>query len=239
MKIKELPNKIFIGLCKLFNWKEGEEVFEKIQLVATIFIQLAFIGSFIFAFYEGIWGMVFVALAGTVAIWLPVRFARRREIHIPISFEFLFALFIYASLFLGEVQGFYTKFWWWDVILHIGSGVGLGFVGFLIVYSLYQRGPLYSNPGVLALFSFCFALSLGTVWEIFEFGMDSFFGLSMQKNGLVDTMWDLIVDTIGALAISSSGYFYIKHKKRSGIFHYYLTSYVNKNLTKENNLKNG
>lgn len=238
MKIKNFLNKTFIRLCKLFNWREAEEIFEKIQLVITVFIQLAFIGSFIFAFYERMWGVAFVSLAGMVVIWLPIRFAKRKKMHIPISFEFLFALFIYASLFLGEIQGFYTKFWWWDVVLHAGSGIGLGFVGFLIVYSLYQRGPLYSNSAILALFSFCFALSLGALWEIFEFGMDSFLDLGMQKSSLVDTMWDLIVDTVGAAIVSLSGYFYVKYKKRRGVFHYYLTSYINKNLADKNNLSN-
>jgi hypothetical protein len=90
----------------------------------------------------------------------------------------------------------------------------------------------------LALFSFCFALSLGALWEIFEFGMDSFLDLGMQKNSLVDTMWDLIVDTVGAAVVSLSGYFYVKYKKRGGVFHYYLTSYINRNLADKDNLSN-
>jgi hypothetical protein len=53
-------------------------------------------------------------------------------------------------------------------------------------------------------------LSIGALWEIFEFLMDSLFGLNMQKSGLIDTMWDLIVDALGALVISILGYLYLK-----------------------------
>jgi hypothetical protein len=60
------------------------------------------------------------------------------------------------------------------------------------------------------LFSFCFALAIGALWEIYEFAMDSIFGLNMQKSGLVDTMWDLVVDAGGAFVASLIGYFYIK-----------------------------
>ena len=65
-------------------------------------------------------------------------------------------------------------------------------------------------PGFVALFVFAFSMMMGSVWEIFEFSIDSFFGFNMQKSGLVDTMWDLIVDAIGALFISILGYFYVK-----------------------------
>jgi hypothetical protein len=66
------------------------------------------------------------------------------------------------------------------------------------------------KPGFVALFSFAFAVAVGSIWEIFEFTMDSFLGLNMQKSGLVDTMWDLIVDALGALVIAVLGYFYTK-----------------------------
>ncbi|MHA3914105.1 hypothetical protein [Halovulum sp. GXIMD14793] len=40
--------------------------------------------------------------------------------------------------------------------------------------------------------------------------MDQLFGLNMQKSGLVDTMQDLIVDTIGASIGAFGGYLYLK-----------------------------
>lgn len=60
------------------------------------------------------------------------------------------------------------------------------------------------------MIAFCFALAMGALWEIFEFAMDQIFGLNMQKSGLVDTMTDLIVDTVGALIGAISGFFWLK-----------------------------
>ena len=53
----------------------------------------------------------------------------------------------------------------------------------------------------MALFSFCFAITMGTIWEIYEFGLDQVFGLYMQRSGIVDTMTDLMVDTVGAFFV--------------------------------------
>ena len=65
---------------------------------------------------------------------------------------------------------------------------------------------MFAPPLLLATMAFSFAVSIGTLWEIFEFGMDILFGLSMQKSGVIDMMGDLIVDAIGA----GAGYWYLK-----------------------------
>src|SRR5699024_10767570 len=116
------------------------------------------------------------------------------------------------ALFLGETRGYYGRFWWWDIGLHATSGVLLGIFGFLLVYLLngIPRLDVSMQPGFVAFFAFCFALSIGAVWEIFEFAMDALAGMNMQKpflgdpSGLTDTMWDLIMDALGALAIAVS-----------------------------------
>ena len=69
---------------------------------------------------------------------------------------------------------------------------------------------------------------LGTLWEIFEFSMDAAWGINMQKSGLVDTMWDLIVDGIGALFASIVGFVYLKGGK-THLFEKLLMSFVKKN----------
>ena len=71
------------------------------------------------------------------------------------------------------------------------------------------------RPAFVALFAFFFAVAVGAVWEVFEFGMDRFFGTDMQPataydpSGLTDTIDDLIVDTIGAAIVSLAGWRYL------------------------------
>jgi len=71
------------------------------------------------------------------------------------------------------------------------------------------------SPFFVALFSFCFAIMCGVFWEIFEFSLDQIFGTNTQRSGLVDTMWDLIVDTIGGFAAAVTGYFFLTKGKES------------------------
>ena len=60
------------------------------------------------------------------------------------------------------------------------------------------------------MFSFCFAVTLGVLWEIYEFSVDYLFGWNMQRSGINDTMTDLMVDALGAFAVSLLGYLYMK-----------------------------
>jgi hypothetical protein len=144
--------------------------------------------------------------------FLPLLITRYFHIRIPLEFDTMAVIFIYMSLFLGEVQDFYFRFWWWDLVLHAGSGFLVGISGFLLVYVINQNKKIdmHLSPKFIALFAFMFAQGIGSLWEIFEFAMDSFFGLNMQKSGIVDTMWDLIVNGISALTISLLGYGYLK-----------------------------
>ena len=178
----------------------------------TIGLQFILTTGLILAVYERQWFNVVLIVGILTLSLLPMVLRRRMQIYIPPPFEMLAILFVFASVFLGEIRNYYIKYWWWDTMLHAGSGLLLGVFGFLLVYTLNEEEhiELHMKPRFVALFSFAFAVAAGAVWEIFEFSMDGFFGLNMQKSGLVDTMWDLIVDSVGALFISVLGYLYMK-----------------------------
>lgn len=165
-------------------------------------------------FIEGNYQAGFESLLILLFTFLPLLMRTQFRIRIPHEIETLAIIFIYLSLFLGEVQGYYERFWWWDLALHAGSGFLLGILGFLFVYLLNENDKisLHLSPGFIATFAFMFAMSVGVLWEIFEFAMDTLFGMDMQRRatGVVDTMWDLVVDCIGALVISVLGYGYLK-----------------------------
>jgi uncharacterized membrane protein YjdF len=167
-----------------------------------------------------------VLIAAIMALVLaPTLLGERLPLRIPAEFQLLALVFSFAALFLGEVRDYYERFPWWDVALHASSGLLLGIVGFLLAYVLSQnrRVEFHVHPRFVALFAFLFAVSVGALWEIFEFAMDAWFGLDMQKpvlgdpSGLTDTMLDLSVDTFGALAISLYGWYYLMHPAQSFI----------------------
>ena len=163
--------------------------------------------------------------------FLPVILGQRFRVKIPPEFESLTVVFVYMSLFLGEVQGYYARFWWWDIVLHTGSGFLLGILGFLLVYVLNEKEDveLDLHPKFIAFFAFLFAMGMGAIWEICEFTADQILGTNMQKSGLADTMWDLIVDGIGALTISILGWGFLKTRDRDSFLEKWIDSFIEKN----------
>lgn len=176
-------------------------------------IWVILLGTGIFALSTAHWSNVFMivmALSFTVA---PAAFSQRFAIRLPLSFLGAISLFVFGTLFLGEVAGFYERFWWWDMLLHGASAVGLGIIGFLYVFYLFEGDKYAAPPWALAFIGFCFAIAMGAIWEIFEFAMDQFFGLNMQKSGLNDTMTDLLVNTVGAMIGALSGFLWLKGRQ--------------------------
>ncbi len=179
--------------------------------------------AILLALYERQWLNALVVFAIMLVTMAPGVLAGRFRVYIPAEFELLVVIFLFAAFFLGEVRGYYARFWWWDIVLHATSGLLLGLLGFLLVYVLNenQRIELHMRPRFVALFAFTFAVAMGALWEILEFGMDQLFGMNMQKpmfgdnSGLTDTMWDLIVDALGAFAISAAGWWHMHRGVRS------------------------
>lgn len=207
----------------------------QIQKAMIILIRLTLVFAILGSAVNFRWSLLFGSSVILVLTFVPFFFEKRYDIQLPIEFESIIILFIYASLFLGEVHSYYTTFWWWDIFLHTGSGIALGFAGFLIMYTLQKSGKIEAHPIWIAIFAFSFGVAFGAVWEIFEFSMDQIFGYNMQNSGLVDTMWDLIVDSIGALIVCVSGYFYLKGDKVP-VFTNLITNYEkeNQSIVKKN-----
>ena len=184
----------------------------------TLILQIVMLAELAFAIWEQQWLIAVMTVFILLLTLAPLVMVKRFEVFIPAEFKLMATLFIFASLFLGEIHSYYTRFWWWDIVLHAASGFLLGIVGFLLVYVLNEKKSIrfHMTAGFVALFAFTFAVAIGALWEIFEFSMDQIFGTNMQKamladpSGLTDTMWDLIVDTVGAAVIAVLGYGYLK-----------------------------
>ena len=161
------------------------------------------------------WDLAFVSAATLGLSFVPVFIANRFHIKLPMPFLVFTTLFLMGSIFMGEAFGFYERLWWWDIALHALSAVSFGLIGFLFVFTLFE-GDRYAAPALaIAVLSFACAVTIGTLWEVFEFTMDKSLGLNMQKSGLDDTMLDLIVDAIGSFIGAATGYLYL-HGRAKG-----------------------
>ncbi|WP_299869664.1 hypothetical protein [uncultured Roseobacter sp.] len=157
----------------------------------------------------GRWSLAFVTMATLALSLVPPTLASRWSLTLPVPFLLATTLFFFASIFLGEAFDFYERLWWWDLALHGFSAIGFGLIGFLFVFMLFEGDRFAAPPSAIAFVAFCVAMTIGAVWEIFEFGMDQIFGLNMQKSGLMDTMGDLMINTVGSLIASVTGYLYL------------------------------
>ncbi len=203
----------------------------------TLLLQLILFAGFCGSIWEQQWLNAVITIGIIIISLFPILLAKKFHVHVPAIFQLLAIAFVFASVFLGEVHGYYTKFWWWDIALHTGSGFLLGIIGFLLVYLLNENETIHLQmmPGFVAFFAFMFALGMGGLWEIFEFSMDQIFGFNMQKpmfgdhSGLTDTMYDLIVDAIGALIVSVLGYGYLKKAEAKSFLERWIWSFIDKN----------
>jgi drug/metabolite transporter (DMT)-like permease len=176
--------------------------------------------------------LIFWTLVTLMLSFLPDYIEKRRHIHLPHLLEIIIVVFIFAGIFLSVRFDLYYQVFWWDDLLHILSGVIIGFIGFIIIYKINGRYCMNISPLLVAVFAFSFAVTMGVIWEIFEFAMDALLGTTMQSwdlpettfmmgkpfqgSGLRDTMSDLIVNSIGALFTSVICYFlYKKDKKKT------------------------
>lgn len=166
------------------------------------------------------WEDVFLTAAVLLLTLIPTVLSRRYRVFVPPDFQLAAVGFMFLSLFLGSVADWYYHIWWWDIMLHLSSGFLLGIVGWIVLFFLNEtdRLPEGITPAFLCFFGVTFAVFLGVLWEIFEFTVDQIWPwINMQSNetGVVDTMHDLIVDTVGAVIVAFVGWGYFKSGKYS------------------------
>lgn len=126
---------------------------------------------------------------------LPAFFETRMKIEIPPLFEGIIYCFIFAAEILGEVNHFYTLIPGWDTILHTLNGFLCAAIGFAMVDLLNRHSSrLNLSPLYLAVVAFCFSMTIGVLWEFFEFFCDQFFFLDMQKDFIVKTIGSVTLD---------------------------------------------
>lgn len=132
----------------------------------------------------------------TLVLFLVPAFVQDKlKLSIPPVFQMIIFGFIFAAEILGEVNHYYVRIPGWDTMLHTMNGFLCAAVGFSLVY-LLNRGSKNVNlsPFYLTLVAFCFSMTIGVLWEFFEFTMDQFFFLDMQKDFIVQGFGSVTLD---------------------------------------------
>lgn len=177
----------------------------KYQKVAINAIRIIFLIWGVLELFQLEWANTAVLLAGLILSFVPELYTKCTQIDIPTEPSLFLSLFLFGSQFLGSYLGAYIYFSWWDVMLHLASGIMVGYAGLIILVTLDREQVLFENKKyvLVALFIFAIAVTGAVFWEIIEFSGDTFLGTNAQLGSLRDTMEDLICGTIvgGGFAI--------------------------------------
>lgn len=157
-----------------------------VYLILRLIVLVTMVSAILRQEYES----VFICLLVLVLFLLPVFLQKKFRFELPDTLEIIILLFIFAAEILGELQCYFVEYPHWDTMLHTTSGFLAAAVGFSLVDLLnrdakikFQLSPLY-----VAIAAFCFAMTVGVLWEFVEFAADRIFLLDMQKDTVVHTI---------------------------------------------------
>lgn len=198
---------------KLKESLEKEKEFKSYTIIFYILIIL-FASVCIRSISENNFLNTTISIAGIIIVFALHWISNRYNEYFLDAFISFVNVFLFIAMYLGSIKGFYGLFWWWDVVAHVLSGVIFSLLGFILLFRFHENIDLNNRGEVFLaiLFSMSFGIAVGVFWEIYEFSMGIFFGLNMQSGGLLDTMKDLISDTVGAVFTSIVVGIYIKKK---------------------------
>lgn len=167
--------------------------------------------------YVGNYSHMAIAIFLFVVSFLPVLIERIWLVRIPAFMHTAYVVFLFASMFSGEVLGMYMRFHPWDDIMHLLSGVLVAVISMLWLTTVIQRAKLQLSAWLYAMSVFCVSATVAVIWEVVEFCSDQVFGTFMQRNDQFDTMTDLIYGTGGAFVIAALLYCYLTKKYNFGL----------------------
>lgn len=168
----------------------------KAVFAVYVILRIIVVTSLTLALIRGEYESAFVCILALILFLLPHFVERTFVINIPDTLEIIILLFIFAAEILGELQNYYIQYPHWDVMLHTVNGFLCAAVGFSLVDILcrnkqdkFRLSPLY-----MAIVAFCFSMTVGVLWEFFEYGMDCIFHTDMQKDTVIHAIHSVALD---------------------------------------------
>lgn len=162
------------------------------KIVLTVYLILRFfvVATMILQIFERDYESALICVLTLLLFMLPSMIERRLHVDLPDALEIVILCFIFAAEILGEIREFYVLVPHWDTVLHTINGFLFAAIGFCIVNLLNtdKRVSMSLSPFYMAVAAFCFSMTIGVLWEFFEWGMDVLFDLDMQKDTVVNAI---------------------------------------------------
>lgn len=171
----------------------------KITFAVYIILRLIVGAMLVLAVLRGDYESAFICGLTLALFLLPAFVQHNLGIRLPTVLEILILLFIFAAEILGELQCYYLHIPCWDEILHTVNGFVCAAVGLALVDLLggSQHEKFNLSPLYMAIVGFCFSMTIGVLWEFFEYGMDILFLTDMQKDTVLHTIATVELNPLG------------------------------------------
>ena len=176
--------------------KEHKYYKNKTTLTVYLVLRVLVILTLVRAVFRREYQSVFLCALSLLLLVLPSVISKKLKIVLPSTLEIIILLFIFSAEILGEINSFYVRVPHWDTMLHTLNGFLCAAIGFCLV-DMMNRNDRFSfrlSPLYLAIVSFCFSMTVGVLWEFFEFSGDYFLGMDMQKDTVVNAIHSVNMD---------------------------------------------
>lgn len=168
------------------------------SLVIYLILRFLVIICMILQILRGDLNNALLCLLSLILLFAPLFIQNKFEITLPNDLEIAIYLFIFSAEILGEIDNFFGIIPYWDIILHTINGFLATAVGFSLVDLLNRNSKnINLSPFYLCLVAFCFSMTIGVLWEFFEYGCDKFLNVDMQK--------DTVIQKISSVALNPDG----------------------------------
>lgn len=170
--------------------------YTKTEFTIYIVLRILVIAVMIRQIFTANWNNVFLCVLTLFLFLLPTIIQRSLNVTLPNTLEIIILLFIFSAEILGEINNFYGLFKHWDTILHTITGFLCAAIGFSLIDLLNrtERFHITLSPLFVALVAFCFSMTIGVLWEFFEFGVDKILRMDMQKDEIVSSISSVSLD---------------------------------------------
>lgn len=189
---------------------EGHEHHRKARKILLYTIRILLFLVLVFAIYEGRRAVAFTAFLVFVLSFASSIFKAAFKRESVAIFDITIIVFIFGLLSFWEIKGVYSNSWLLAFIMNFAEGIAIGLLGLTIVYTFFRTTKIEAESWVIALFSFCFAFTIGTLFEIGEVFLDYALKFSLHSSGLYGTTGDLVTYFFGSLLVSFAGHVSLK-----------------------------
>lgn len=168
----------------------------KSSFIVYMTLRVLVILMMVLQFFNRNYENVFLCILTLLLLVIPSLIQINLKIELPTALEITILVFIFAAEILGEIQSYYIRIPVWDTALHTINGFLMAAIGFALVDILNRskKVSMKLSPLFVSIVAFCFSMTIGVIWEFFEFGMDCFVGFDMQKDTIVNAINSVMLD---------------------------------------------